>query len=132
MPGIHVKLSIPPGAIDVQIAARAARWIENRLRRHPGEAAVPLTVGSGDEEALILPREAVNLLACALTQVAEGRGVSVIASHTELTTQQAADILNVSRPYLIGLLESGAIPYRLVGKHRRITAEDLMKYTHRR
>lgn len=132
MPGIHVKLSIAPGAIDAQIAARAARWIENRLRRHPGEEAVPLTVESGDEEALTLPREAVNLLACVLTQVVEGRGVSVVPSYTELTTQQAADMLNVSRPYLIGLLESGTIPYRLVGRHRRVAVEDLMEYSHRR
>ncbi|MEU4540957.1 helix-turn-helix domain-containing protein [Streptosporangium sp. NPDC023825] len=73
----------------------------------------------------------MSLLACILTQAAEGRGVSVIPSHAELTTQQAADILNVSRPYLIGLLESGAIPYRMVGKHHRITAEDLMEYKRR-
>lgn len=65
-----------------------------------------------------------------LAQVAQGRGVSVIPSGSELTTQQAADILRVSRPYLIGLLESGAIPYRLVGRHRRVATEDLMEYAH--
>ncbi|WP_344969489.1 helix-turn-helix domain-containing protein [Streptosporangium fragile] len=83
---------------------------------------------SGGEEPLILPREAVSLLAYVLTQVAEGRGVSVVPSHAELTTQQAADLLNVSRPHLIGLLESGAIPYRMVGRHRRVAAEDLLAY----
>jgi excisionase family DNA binding protein len=80
---------------------------------------------------LILPRNAVSLLAYILAHAAEGRGVSVIPSHAELTTQQAADILNVSRPFLIGLLEAGAIPYRMVGKHRRITAEALMEYKRR-
>jgi excisionase family DNA binding protein len=70
----------------------------------------------------------VELIAHMFGQLAEGRGVSVIPSHAELTTQQAADVLSVSRPFLIGLLESGRIPYRTVGRHRRITFEDLMEF----
>ncbi|MET8335461.1 helix-turn-helix domain-containing protein [Streptosporangium canum] len=131
MAGIQVKRSIEPGAIDAQVAARAVRRIKDYLMRCPGKEAIPVAGELGDEDALILPREAVSLLAYILTQAAEGRGVSVIPSHAELTTQQAADMLNVSRPYLIGLLESGTIPYRMVGKHRRVTAEDLMEYKRR-
>ncbi|WP_433239985.1 excisionase family DNA-binding protein [Streptosporangium sp. CA-135522] len=132
MAGIQVRRSIEPGAIDAQIAARAVRRIKDYLMRHPGREPIPVAGELGDEDdALILPREAVSLLAYILAQAAEGRGVSVIPSHAELTTQQAADMLNVSRPYLIGLLESGTIPYRMVGKHRRITAEDLMEYKRR-
>lgn len=131
MAGIQVKRSIEPGAIDAQVAARAVRRIKDYLMRFPGKEAIPVAGELGDEDALILPREAVSLLAYILTQAAEGRGVSVIPSHAELTTQQAADMLNVSRPYLIGLLESGTIPYRMVGKHRRVTAEDLMEYKRR-
>jgi excisionase family DNA binding protein len=54
--------------------------------------------------------------------------ISSIPKDAELTTQQAADVLNVSRPYVIGLLESVQIPFRKVGSHRRITFEALMEY----
>lgn len=99
--------------------------------RYPNRSAIEVAGEHGAEEPLILPREAVSLLAFILAQAADGRGVTVIPSHAELTTQQAADMLNVSRPYLIKLLEAGEIPYRLVGKHRRITYEDLQEYKRR-
>jgi excisionase family DNA binding protein len=63
-----------------------------------------------------------------LDLLAQGRGVQIIPKEVELSTQQAASLLNVSRPYLISLLESGKIPFRKVGRYRRITFEDLMDY----
>ncbi|MFE2279481.1 helix-turn-helix domain-containing protein [Streptomyces sp. NPDC059454] len=60
--------------------------------------------------------------------LADGQGVQVMPAETEPTAQQAADILDVSRPCLIGLLESGEIPFRLVGRHRRIRFADLRQY----
>jgi excisionase family DNA binding protein len=122
---------IEPGAIDADVAARAVKRIKEYLLRHPDEQAINVHPEVGDEDALVLPREAVNLLAFILTQAAAGRGVSVMPSHAELTTQQAADMLNVSRPYLIGLLEAGTIRHRLVGRHRRIRWDDLMDYKRR-
>lgn len=131
MAGIQAKRSIEPGAMDAQVAARAVRRIKDYLMRHPEKTVILVAGELGTEDALVLPRDAVSLLAYILAQAAEGRGVSVIPSNAELTTQQAADMLNVSRPFLIRLLEAGTIPYRMVGKHRRITAEALMEYKRR-
>lgn len=119
---------IKPGAIDSEQAARAVQRIKAYLQRHPDEQDIRVQAEVDGEEALVLPREAVSLFAYVLSQAAAGHGVSVMPSHAELTTQQAADLLNVSRPYLIGLLEAGAIPFRLVGRHRRIRWDDLMTY----
>jgi excisionase family DNA binding protein len=130
MSDIQVK-RIEPGAINSEEAARAMKRIKEYLRRHPDEQTIRVVGEISGEDALILPREVVSLLAFILTQAAAGRGVSVMPSHAELTTQQAADMLNVSRPYLIGLLESGTIPFRLVGRHRRIRYDDLREYKRR-
>ncbi|MFF4413335.1 helix-turn-helix domain-containing protein [Streptosporangium sp. NPDC001559] len=122
---------VQPGSIDAEMASRAVRRIKDYLMRSPEQSVIRVVGEHGAEDPLILPREAVSLLAFILAQAAEGRGVTVIPSHAELTTQQAADMLNVSRPYLIKLLEEGEIPFRLVGKHRRVTYEDLQEYKRR-
>lgn len=82
----------------------------------------------GHGESLTVPRPAVELLARVLALMAAGQGVSIVPAQAELTTQQAADMLNVSRPYLIKLIEGGEIEYRKVGTHRRILASSLLDY----
>jgi excisionase family DNA binding protein len=97
--------------------------------RHPGAGVVRLRVDDErGEETLTVPCGAVELLARILAHTANGQGVSVVPANAELTTQQAADLLNVSRPFLIGLLAAGEIEFRLVGRQRRIRAEPLLKY----
>ena len=85
-------------------------------------------VDAGLEQPLELPAGAVSLLRDILDAMAAGRGVSLIPENAELTTVQAAAVLNVSRPFLIKLLTQGALPHRKVGKHRRIRMEDVMAY----
>lgn len=73
-----------------------------------------------------------DLLVKVLRHIGSGDAVTLVPVSQMLTTQQAADILNVSRPFLIGLLEKGEIGHTLVGRHRRIKAEDLFAYRERR
>ena len=120
--------SIDPGDVDTEIAGRAARRISDYLSSHPGEDLIEALGEVGAEDALVIPRPTVVMLAQVLSLLESGHGVQIIPKDAELTTQQAADVLNVSRPYLISLLESGQIPFRKVGRHRRITFEALMEY----
>lgn len=85
------------------------------------------------ETKVDLPADVLFVLEQVLTALSQGYGISIIPERAELTTVQAADILNVSRPYLIDkLLETGKIPYHKVGSHRRIRMEDVMAYKQKR
>jgi excisionase family DNA binding protein len=77
---------------------------------------------------LRLPPKVLRLFADMLGALSQGKPVAVLPQSMDLTTQQAAMLLNVSRPYLVGLLESGKIPFHKVGKHRRIRLDDAMKF----
>jgi excisionase family DNA binding protein len=119
---------IRPGDVDAQVADRAARRIRDYLASHPKDEPITINVEVGDDDALVVPRPAAVMLAQVLALLANGQGVQIMPDRAMLTTQQAADVMNVSRPYLIGLLEQGQIPYEMVGTHRRIAFADLMEY----
>jgi excisionase family DNA binding protein len=120
--------SVRPNAAEVQTADIAMRRVKRYLANHAEERDIRVAVGGDPDDTLSVPRSAVELLARVLAHMAAGQAVSVVPAHAELTTQQAADLLNVSRPYLIGLLDDGKIEYRKVGKHRRVRADSLMDY----
>lgn len=113
-----------PDVSETELAKQSARYLASHV-----PLDTPVRVRIDDEtETVSLPASATRLLLDILTQMAQGNAVTLVPIHAELTTQQAANLLNVSRPYLIGLLERGKIAYHLVGTHRRIRAEDLFAY----
>src|SRR5437763_16994989 len=117
---------LPPTAQDAALARISGQSLSRYARRkkplsmHVGEA--------GKEQTIELPAGAVALLMDILEAMAAGRGVTIIPENAELSTFEAASVLNVSRPFLIRLLDRGALPHRKLGRHRRIRMEDVMEY----
>ncbi|MEU4386301.1 helix-turn-helix domain-containing protein [Promicromonospora sp. NPDC023805] len=112
-----------PDPSDAELAQSALRDLTAALGK---EGPVHLRFAEGAD--VVVPRSALTALTQILSTFAEGEGVTVLPAQAELTTQQAADAMRVSRPYLIGLLESGKIAYRTVGTHRRVPAASLVAY----
>jgi excisionase family DNA binding protein len=100
------------------------------LRRLVQEGAAKLVGPDGQQ--IELPDTVQDLLLKVLKSLQAGRAVSIVAEHQELTTQRAANILGVSRPFLVRLLEEGHVPFHMVGSHRRVYLRDLLAYKHRR
>lgn len=110
--------------------ASLARISGQRLSRYVSKRK-PLSLKvmePGQEQPIEIPAGAVSLLMEILEAMAAGRGVTLIPENAELTTVQAANLLNVSRPFLIKLLKEKVIPHRLVGRHRRVLIDDVMAY----
>jgi excisionase family DNA binding protein len=115
-----------PSEAEAILAKETSRVLSAR-RQNPDPLS--LRVLDGDEERTVkLPASTVRMLIRILEETARGNAVTLIPVHAELTTQEAADMLNISRPTLIQLLDEGKIGYRKVGTHRRVRFEALMAY----
>jgi excisionase family DNA binding protein len=123
----HVGTALIPNEHDIQLAAESSLAL-GPLAAATGDLTLTIRGEGGTTGEMRIPASAVRLLFEALSQMACGKGVSLLPLDAELRTQEAADLLNVSRPYLVGLLEKGEMPFRLVGNQRRVGLRDLMDY----
>jgi len=123
---LQPNVAKPPTTQEIEQAKDTSRMLSKYANKKRIQSKI-LTNGRESED-LILPGSALNLLLDILTKMSKGNATTLMPVHAELTTQEAAGLLNVSRPYLIELLEKGAIPFRKVGTHRRLTARDIFQY----
>jgi excisionase family DNA binding protein len=116
-----------PTPAEVDLAKAGSRELSMVLTTR--EEVQEITIKSDEGEQVVhLPSSAVQMLMEILVNISQGNAVQVVPVHAELTTQQAADFLLVSRPYLVKLLDEQKIEHRKVGSHRRIRYEDLLKF----
>jgi excisionase family DNA binding protein len=125
----HSKNSelVMPSKQDIGLAEKSGRTLAAAIE----ELKTPtfqIKDAGGKSHTVRLPLSAIKLLIDILVQMAEGNAVTLLPIHAELTTQEAADLLNVSRPHLVKLLDNKEIPFHKVGTHRRVLAEDVLQY----
>jgi excisionase family DNA binding protein len=114
--------TVIPSPEDTALATRSSRIL---AKAKPDSG---LTVHLDGGEILALPEAATRLLSHILMEMAQGNALTLVPIHTELTTQEAANYLGVSRPYLISMLEAGNFPFTKVGTHRRIRFKDIKAF----
>lgn len=115
---------------ELERAHVAQRLIIESLDRSRA-ARIVLTSDAGEQPPVAVPPKALRLIAQVLGALSEGKAVAVIPAKRELSTVEAANFLNVSRPFVIKEIESGVLPHRMVGSHRRVALDDLMNYAKR-
>jgi excisionase family DNA binding protein len=125
---------IAPSEHDARLARESIRRLAPQLAKSHGASELRAISPDGDSETITVPAAAFRLLVTILAEMANGSAVRLIPHHAELTSQEAADPLHVSRPHLVRLLDEGRIPFRRVGTPRRVLFRDVMTYKaeHRR
>lgn len=117
-----------PTESEAELARRSSRALSSFIAGRESINVEVVDEDQGRRASVAIPASALRLLVDILAQMAQGNAVTLIPTHAELTSQEAADLLNVSRPHLIKLLEQHEIPFRKVGTHRRVLLSDLLAY----
>lgn len=125
MAQITLAASTLPSDTEVILATETMRVLASRKTR---EGLRLRLVDDPQGRTIELPASSVVILVRVLEEMEKGNAVTILPVHAELTSQEAADLLNISRPSLIDLLERGEIPFRKVGTHRRVRFDDVMAY----
>ena len=128
----HLPKTILPLEKEVEAAVQGQRELASLLSTKFETQRIDIFDKEDKPHSLVLPTSALRLLVDILGELAIGNAVKVVPVHAELTSQEAADLLNVSRPHLVKMLEEGAIPFTKTGRHRRIRFSDLMAFKQRR
>lgn len=131
MSGHGNQLRLPSGR-DIELAIAGQRELAAFVSTKTETQRIQVFDNKNRPHAIELPGSVIRLLIDVLSELAAGNAVKVVPVQAELTTQEAADLLNVSRPHLVKLLESGELRFHRAGKHRRIRFADLMAYKSRR
>lgn len=116
--------------LPTQEEVEEAKVSSRTLSKYADVERVQLSLkgSNGESDDVVLPGHMLQILLDVLAEMAKGNAISLIPHHQEVSTQEAANLLNVSRPFLVGLLEKGEIPFRKVGAHRRVLLTDVLAY----
>lgn len=120
--------TVAPSEADALLARESSRQLATHNLGKRSSIRIQLLDDGEEAETVAVPASALRLFLHLLVEMSQGNAVTLIPTHAEMTTQQAADLLNVSRPYLVKLLDEGKIPCRTIGKYRRVRFDDLMAY----
>jgi excisionase family DNA binding protein len=128
----RIREVTPPLLTDQELEmARVAQRCIMEALDHSRAAAITLTTDKGDHPTVDVPPAALKLIGQLLGAMSEGRSVTIMPANREFTTVEAAQFLNVSRPFVIKAIEEGRLKHRMVGTHRRIAFEDLLAYANK-
>lgn len=127
MPRTDLDPTVAPTG-EAIVADAASRALEAHDAGARAALRLQITDAGGEVTTLEVPPAAVALIRALMREIADGKAVTVVADDAEITTQQAADLLHVSRPFVVGLVDKGLLPARQVGKQRRLMLRDVLAY----
>ncbi|MEN8638308.1 helix-turn-helix domain-containing protein [Pseudomonas sichuanensis] len=124
--------NVLPDDNEIAVAVESSRTLAAFLSTAAHTQRIELLNDANQRQVVEVPTFALRLFGEILSELALGNAVKVVPIHAELTTQEAADLLNVSRPHLVKLLDEGLMPHTKTGRHRRVKFADLVAYKNKR